>query len=319
MYKVKRQIGRHDALKQIYGQTAIAVCLRLGIVRRMKAPIHILITGASSGIGAALALEYAAPGICLSLHGRNGERLKKVAARTQSKGAETHIHDGDVTDKSDMEAWISARYAEKPIDLIIANAGISGGTAHGTEGAEQVAALFAVNAGGVFNTVHPALSFMKQRGKGQIAIMSSLAGFRGFSGAPAYCASKAAVRIYGEGLRGEMAHYGVNVAVICPGFVCTPMTGINGFPMPWIMKPERAAQLIRKGLATGKGRIAFPWRLYMIVRLIAALPQWAVDAFAASMPGKHPLAALEQQAEAPTRADHPKVCTFLSNPPDDFP
>jgi short-subunit dehydrogenase len=251
----------------------------------MRNPRHILITGASSGLGAALALEYAGPGIHLSLHGRDRERLSQIAAAVGQRGAENSTHCGDVTDAEDMAAWIRARDQALPLDLVIANAGISGGTAKG-ESAEQVAAIIAVNVGGVFNSVQPALPLMTQRGRGQIAIVSSLAGFRGFPGAPAYCASKAAVRVYGEGLRGEAARHHVEVNVICPGFVKTPMTDVNPFPMPLIMPPERAARIIRAGLAANRARIAFPWRMYVMIRFLAALPQPWIDLIAARTPKK---------------------------------
>jgi short-subunit dehydrogenase len=113
---------------------------------------------------------------------------------------------------------------------------------------------------------------MVRRGHGQIAIMSSLASFVGFPGAPAYCASKAAVRVWGEGLRGELAPHGVAVCVICPGFVVSRMTAANDFPMPLLMPVERAARIIVHGLARNRARIAFPWPMYAGVRLLAALP-----------------------------------------------
>jgi short-subunit dehydrogenase len=252
----------------------------------MRDPRHILITGASSGIGAALAFTYAAPGIILSLHGRKAERLERTAAQARRRGAEVATHMGDVTDAETMAAWIKERDKAAAIDLIIANAGISGKTSRIEEIDDQSKTVFAVNVSGVFNTIHPALPLMKERGFGQIAIVSSLAGFRGFAGSSAYAASKAAVRVYGEGLRAEMAPYGVEVNVICPGFIKTPMTDANPFQMPFLMSPERAARLIRKGLADNKARIAFPWQMYAIVRFLAALPQPMMDFVAARLPKK---------------------------------
>ncbi|MDE1901972.1 MAG: SDR family NAD(P)-dependent oxidoreductase [Alphaproteobacteria bacterium] len=252
----------------------------------MHAPCHILITGASSGIGAALAVEYAAPGICLSLHGRDVARLESTAEQARRRGAVVALHNGDVTDAADMAAWIAARDAVRPLDLVIANAGISGGTSRQPETAAQVAAIFAVNVGGAINTIQPALDIMKKRGRGQIALVSSLAGFRGFAGAPAYCASKAAIRVYGEGLRADMAPHGIAVNVICPGFVKTPMTDVNPFPMPFIMPADRAARIIRRGLEQNRARIAFPFAMYVCARILAAMPQAVMDAIAARMPRK---------------------------------
>jgi short-subunit dehydrogenase len=251
----------------------------------MRDPRHILITGASSGIGAALATGYAMPGIHLSLQGRKQDRLLRIADLARERGAVVTTFIGDVTDKGAMADWIASCEQMAAIDLVIANAGISGGSAKG-ESADQVQAIFATNVSGVFNTIQPVLPLMKKRKAGQIAIMSSLASFRGFSGAPAYCASKAAIRIYGEGLRAEMRHHEVGVNVICPGFIKTPMTDVNPFAMPLLMTAERAARIIREGLAKDRARIAFPWLLYALVRLLSALPQPLMDCLAARMPKK---------------------------------
>lgn len=238
----------------------------------MLTPKHILITGASSGIGAALATLYAGPGVRLALHGRNEDRLRHVAEDAKKRGAAVAIKAGDVCYAEGMSAWIAECHAAQPLDLVIANAGVSAGTGRNGESDEQARAIFAINLTGVLNTVQPAMPLMMQRGRGQIAIMSSLASFRGFPGAPAYCASKAAARIYGEALRGELAPHGIAVNVICPGFIKTPMTDVNPFPMPFIMTAERAARIIQKGLAHNRARIAFPWAMYALVRLAAALP-----------------------------------------------
>lgn len=233
---------------------------------------HILITGASSGLGAALAAAYAAPGVRLSLSGRNAERLSDVAATCTALGAETAISVIDVTDPEATRDWVQDAAGKTPIDLLIANAGISAGTGGGGETAGQAREIFATNVDGVVNTVLPAIGQMQPLGHGQIAIMSSLAGFIGFPGAPAYCASKAAVRVWGESLRGELAGSGIRVSVICPGFVRTPMTDRNPFTMPFLMGPEKAARIIISGLARNHARIIFPWRLYAIVRALGALP-----------------------------------------------
>jgi short-subunit dehydrogenase len=146
--------------------------------------------------------------------------------------------------------------------------------------------VLSVNVDGVLNTVLPVLPRMVARGRGQIALMSSLAGFRGFPGSPTYCASKAMVRVWGEALRPELAARGIEVSVICPGYVTTRMTAVNTFPMPFLMPAERAAQIIKRGLARNKARIVFPWRLYAVVRLIAALPPAWIDPLLARLPRK---------------------------------
>ncbi len=243
----------------------------------MLNPKTILITGASSGIGAALVESYAAPDVHLFLHGRNAERLEAVAEKARMRGATCAVHCGGVEEVAAMDAWIRASDAERPIDLVIANAGISAGTGIGGETDAVARSIFSTNLIGVLNTVHPAAAFMKARMRGQIAIVSSIASFRGFPGGAAYCASKAAVRVYGEGLRGELAPYGVELCVICPGYIKTPMTDVNDFPMPFLMSAERAATIIKKGLALNGPRIAFPWPMYGGILLLSLLPQRLLD------------------------------------------
>ncbi len=251
-----------------------------------KDPTSILITGASSGIGAALAKAYAAPGVRLALSGRNEARLTMVAGLCRGGGAEVTTALRDVTDAEAMAGWIAEVDQQRPLDLVIANAGISAGTADGGEDRAQSAAVFAVNLDGVRNTVLPAIEAMQARGRGQIAIMSSLAAFRGFPGAPAYCASKAAVRIWGEALRGHLAGDGVGVSVICPGFVRSRMTEVNDFPMPFLMDAERAAVIILRVLARNRGRIAFPLPTYFWAWLLGVLPTALTDRLLRKMPKK---------------------------------
>ncbi|MEZ5906285.1 MAG: SDR family NAD(P)-dependent oxidoreductase [Geminicoccaceae bacterium] len=228
-------------------------------------PRHVLITGASSGIGAALARRLARPGRRLTLLGRDAPRLDAVAAAC---AGEVVVERVEVRDAPAMARAIERADAAAPIDLLIANAGISGG---------DPATLMAVNVQGIVNTVEPALAAMRRRGAGQIALMSSLAGFRGLPNAPAYCASKGAVRLYGEGLRGRLAKDGIGVSVICPGFIRTPLTAGNPFPMPFLMEPAAAAERIVLGLARNRARIAFPQRLYAIAVLTSLLPATVVD------------------------------------------
>lgn len=253
---------------------------------RFAHPTSILITGGSSGLGAALARAYAAPGMRLALTGRDAGRLGAVAKVCTARGAEVHAEPIDILDRARLATWIGARDAVAPLDLVIANAGISAGTGGEGEDEAQTRRILATNIDGVINTVLAALPFLQARRRGQIAIMSSLAGFRGFPGAPAYGASKAAVRVWGESLRGHLAGDGIGVTVICPGYVKTPMTDVNNFPMPLLMDTDRAARIIRRGLARDKARISFPWRLYALVRLIAALPPALTDPLLRRLPAK---------------------------------
>ena len=249
-------------------------------------PQSILITGASSGIGEALALGYAAPGARLALVGRNAERLEGVAAACRTSGAGAVSAVLDVTEHAALESFVTEADRTAPLDLVIANAGISAGTSGTGEDAAQTRAIMAVNVDGVMNTVIAALPHMRRRRHGQIAIVSSLAGFRGFPGAPAYCASKAAVRVWGEALRGHLAPEGIGVTVVCPGFVKSRMTAVNDFRMPFLMEADRAADHIRRGLARNKARIACPWQLAIPLRLLAALPPWLTDPMLRRMPEK---------------------------------
>lgn len=246
----------------------------------------ILITGASSGLGEALALRYARADTVLALHGRDAQRLATVADECRRRGAKAITQIGDVTQAVPLSAWIRDVDSRHPINTVIANAGLSGGTARGIEGIEQTRRIFAVNVDGVINTVMPLIVPMARRGKGQIGIMSSLAAFRGMPGAPAYCASKAAVRVWGEALRAELAPKKVGVSVICPGFVVSRMTATNDFHMPMLMTSERAASIIARGLARNRGRIAFPWPMYALARIIAALPAALIDPLLRRAPRK---------------------------------
>ena len=247
----------------------------------VRHPRHVLITGASSGIGAALAEAYASPDVRLTLGGRNRERLDAVAERCRERGAEVETGVIDVDAHEAMQAWVEAADRARPLGLVIANAGISAGTGSGAESDAQARDIFATNLAGALNTLQPAAAAMQARGRGQLAVMSSLAAFRGFPGAPAYCGSKAAVRVWAEAMRPHLASQGVGISVICPGFVRSRMTAVNDFPMPFLVDAEKAARIIRRGLARDTARISFPWPLAAAVWLLAALPpawtDWAMN------------------------------------------
>ena len=242
----------------------------------MDIPKSILITGASSGIGGALALAYAAPGVTLALGGRDLGRLGETAAATRESGAQVFTHAMDVTDRAGMARWVELADSNAPLDLVIANAGISTRTRKDLDLEDQTREIMAVNVDGVLNTVHPALRAMRPRRSGQIAIVSSIAGYRGLPSSPAYSTSKVAVKAYGETLRGIYHDEGIGISVVCPGYVRTPMTAHNEFKMPFVIDADKAARIIIRGLARNRARIAFPWQMVLVARFLLLLPErWA--------------------------------------------
>lgn len=253
----------------------------------MKNPNVILITGASSGIGAALAAVYAERGVKLLLMGRDMTRLMDVERTCRAKGAAVKLAALDITDAAAMRTQVLQWFDQEPIDLVIANAGISGGgLVRNADHQSRFEDVMRTNIDGTLNTILPLISRMQQRGRGQIALMSSLAGFRGLPTAAAYSTSKVAIRALGESLRPLLARTGIAVNVIHPGFVATPLTAVNGFYMPFLMQPARAAEKIRAALADNKARICFPWPLALLARLLAALPNRWIDGLLARAPRK---------------------------------
>jgi short-subunit dehydrogenase len=248
-----------------------------------------LITGASSGLGAALALALARPGEALHLGGRDAARLGAVAAACRAQGATVREAVLDVTDAAAMEDWI-ARAGE--LRLVIANAGISAGTGTAVEPAPQVRAIFATNVTGVLNTVLPAVTAMAGQApgpdglRGRVAVISSIAAFVAAPGAPAYCASKAAVQRWAEAMDASERRRGIRLHAICPGYVRTPMTAANEFPMPFLLEPEEAARRVLAGIARGRTRVAFPWPLYLGARFAGALPPSWQRALLGRVPAK---------------------------------
>jgi len=245
----------------------------------VRTPRSILITGASNGIGAALAEAYATPGTHLALSGRDLARLSAVADRCRRLGASVSETQVDVTDAGAVAAWVAAADRTAPLDLVIANAGIQGGPfrAGGGETREEAERVMQVNFGGVCNTIYPALSVMRPRRRGQIALIASLAALRGLPVSPGYCASKAALKAHGEALRSWLRPEGIGVAVVLPGFVETRMSNAVIGPKPLMMSPERAARIIQRGLSRGRRQIAFPFPLYLGVQLLRALPAALAD------------------------------------------
>lgn len=240
-------------------------------------PRSIVITGASSGVGRALALHYAGKGVTLGLCGRDRARLDAVAAACRNAGAQASIAAIDGRDRAAMRAFIEAFDAAHPIDLLVANAGVMEGRRPGgvIEPPEAAYAMTEINVLGVMNAVQPALTLMLERGAGQVAMMSSIAAFTPVPDSPAYSASKAAVLNYGLSLRALLAPRGIRVSVICPGYIDTPMMQREHGPKPFKMTAEKAATLIARGLRRDRATIAFPRLFALVTRISGLLPDRA--------------------------------------------
>ena len=239
-----------------------------------------MITGAGSGIGAALARHYARPGMRLSLTGRNRARLDAVAAECGQLGAQIALHIGDVMDAKSLGDWLVACDDEKPVDLIIANAGIGGDmvlAGDTGENLERAGKIIGTNVNGVIHAIVPLLPRLLGRRHGAIVIIGSLAGFIGLGESPLYCASKAAVRMYGLGLHRLLSPAGIGVTVASPGFIDTPMSASLKRKLPFLWSAQKAARHIASGVARGKRELIFPWPLALAVKLAAVLPQRWVD------------------------------------------
>src|SRR5438132_6988757 len=238
--------------------------------------MKVFLTGASSGIGEALARHYAARGATLGLVARRSERLREVQS---ALAVPVEIYPADVRDLAAMKAAGAGFIARHGIpDLVIANAGVSHGTL--TE-FERDAATFReildINVLGIVHTFQPFVAPMRERKRGTLAGIASVAGFRGLPGASAYSASKAAAIRYLEALRLELRRSGVKVATICPGFIATPMTAQNPYPMPFLLEVDDAARRIAHAIDAGKSYALIPWQLAIVGRILGVLPNAIYD------------------------------------------
>lgn len=248
---------------------------------------NILITGASSGIGEALALHYAAHGAeNLFLSGRNSERLANVAEKCRKLGCKVETKKIDVANREDMQKWIADCNKKAALNLVYANAGVS----TGEETTENIYNTFSTNVFGVLNTVLPTVEVYKKRGGDEgrkiIAITASIAGYHGLPSCPSYSATKACVKAYGEALRGSLRADGIEVEVICPGFVKSRITDKNTCPMPFFMSAEKAAAIIAQRIEKNTGLIAFPWPMRLAVWGLSILPNRLSDFIYRILPHK---------------------------------
>jgi len=234
----------------------------------------VLITGATGGIGGALAVSYAEPGKTLILQGRNVDRLAELEAICTARGARVLTRALDIRDREALNAWLVELSTQEAPDLVIVNAGVNANIGSQGQGEHwaDIEALVQVNVMAVMATVDAVLPAMRARGSGQIALVSSLAAWFGLPLTPSYCASKAAVKAYGEAIRGWLAPEGIRVSVVMPGYVETAMCQTMPGPKPFLWTPARAARAIRRGLEKNRARITFPFPLDLGTWFLAVLP-----------------------------------------------
>jgi len=251
----------------------------------MVAAPRVFITGASSGIGQALAREYARRGATLGLVARRRDRLDALA---EQLGNTTTCYDVDVRDANILRAAaedFSARSGG--VDIVIGNAGVSAGTLTAKiEDGQVFQEILDINVVGLFNTFQPFLSGMHATRAGTLVGIASVAGFRGFPGAGAYCASKAAAMIYLESLRVELRGSGVKVVTICPGYVATEMTLKNPYPMPFMLPADEAARRMVRVIELRKRRVVIPWQMGVVSAILRGMPGPLYDSLFARVPRK---------------------------------
>ena len=239
--------------------------------------MRVFLTGASSGIGEALARHYAAAGATLGLAARRQNRLSELIAELPGEHAAYPL---DVADAAALQAAAAdfiARYGAP--DIVIANAGISVGTL-GDDAADLPAfhRVFQTNVMGMVQTFQPFIAAMKARGSGRLVGIASVAGIRGLPGAGAYSASKAASITYLESLRVELRGSGLKVVTIAPGYIATPMTAVNSYPMPFILAADEAARRFARAIKRGTSYTVIPWQMGVVAKLMRLLPNPVFDA-----------------------------------------
>lgn len=245
-----------------------------------EAPLPVtLITGASTGIGAALALELAKRGHRVGLIARRPDLLIEVVAKIEGAGGKAAWAVADVTRRAELAEACAKLEAELgPCDLMVANAGSGGPTpAHKTP-IEAIEHILDLNVRGVLYAIGAVLPGMVARKSGHIAAVSSVAGFRGLPGTGGYSASKAYVTTLMESFRIDLKRSNIAVTSINPGFIDTPLTAVNRFPMPFLMSAERAARIIADGLERRRSELTFPWQMKLLMNLARLLPNWIYDA-----------------------------------------
>jgi short-subunit dehydrogenase len=252
-------------------------------------PRNIFITGASSGIGAALSRRYAGPGITLGLLSRETEKLEAVAAECRQKGAVVHTYTADVTDEGRLrECARDFRSRTSSVDLVVGNAGIRAEEDPEFSDSRVPARIMEVNYIGVINTLVPFIQYMKEQKSGCLVVISSIAAFRGTPNSGAYSASKAAISVWAESLRLRVIPYGIHVCTFFIGFVRTAMTADIVFNMPGIMTADEAAWAIARGVSRRKRTATFPWQNKWIWIAFRLMPGRLYDRVILWAKSRHP-------------------------------
>jgi short-subunit dehydrogenase len=234
-----------------------------------------VITGASSGIGWELAKILSAQACKVGLIARRKENLEVLSEQIRQTGATAAVASADVSDREQIHAAVAEiRRTLGPVDLLIANAGVGMPTLLSPVNIADVEKMIRVNLLGTIYTVEAVLPEMLERRQGHLAAISSLGAYKGLPGESGYCASKAAVNCYMEGLRIHLQDKGIAVTTICPGFIRTPMTAVNKFHMPWLLEPDEAARRIVRALARRRKVYNFPWQMNLLMKLTRWMPDW---------------------------------------------
>jgi len=236
-----------------------------------------VITGASSGIGRALAAVLAGQGTKVGVIARRQEELERLCHDIEHSGGRCAPARADVSIREEVVPAIHQLMGQLgPVDLLIANAGVGMPTLLDPMNVVDIETMFKVNVLGVVYSIEAVLQQMLARRRGCLAAISSLAAYKGMPGESAYCATKAAVSTYMEGLRIHLRESGIQVSTICPGFVRTPMVAANDFHMPFLVEADRAAKLIVRALAQGRKVYNFPWQTSLLMRVARWAPDWAL-------------------------------------------
>lgn len=234
---------------------------------------NVWLTGASSGIGEALAYELARRGARVAITARRAEALEKIVSEIRAQGGQAWSFPGDVTNLEEMKRVVAEiEQTVGPLDLAIPNAGTHIFTVPEQFNSAEYLSIMQLNFGGILFCIEAVLPRMLERGKGYLAPVASLAGYRGLPRAAAYGASKSAAIHFLESIRFHLVRRNITVSIVNPGFVKTPLTDKNDFQMPFLIDADRAAKIICRGIERGKREIAFPWPFTWVLKIARMLP-----------------------------------------------